>query len=261
MKTFMRHEPNNRSEPLDIELIEVRCKQLGLSLEPYVVAWREFEEYQRIHAGNFGRWNNSKEIEKHLEYFVSETLLDISSETSLIDIGSWFSTYPGLIRKKYGCKAYAQDLSFKEGIHGWRIGSDAARLPLPDNSLSAMTLHCTFEHFENDTDIRFIREVDRVLIPGGRVVIVPLYLHQNFMIRTDPSVFESMRIKVDEGASIFRDIGYCNHFGRYYNPEAFYERIYQHMGNLCFKLLRIVNVHELDPRCYLRFIGLIEKKR
>jgi SAM-dependent methyltransferase len=257
-KPLAQRDRQNRFEPLDMAQVEERLTRWGIALEPYRVNWHGFEEFQRQHAGQFGRWNGK--IEKQLEYFISRDLLDIQPDDCLIDIGSWYSPYPDLIRREYGCTVYAQDLSYGQGIHGWQIGGDAAALPLTDGSVSKMALHCTFEHFEGDTDTRFVREVSRVLAPGGRVVIVPLYIHQDYTIWSDPSLFASSRIQPDSGAKVYLNVGWSNQFGRHYSPEALRDRIARQAGGLSFKVLQIANVPDLDPRCYVRFIGLLDKK-
>lgn len=259
LKPLAQRDRKNRFEPLNMTQVEDRLTRLGISVEPYLVNWRGFEEFQRRHAGQFGRWNGK--IEKQLEYFISRDLLDIQPDDCLIDIGSWYSPYPDLIRREYGCTVYAQDLSYRQGIHGWQIGSDAAALPLTDGSVSKMALHCTFEHFEGDTDSRFVREVSRVLDPRrGRVVIVPLYIHQEYTIWSDPSLFASSRIQPDPGAQVYLNVGWSNQFGRHYSPEALGDRVARQAGDLSFKVLQIANVPDLDPRCYVRYVGLLDKR-
>jgi hypothetical protein len=73
---------------------------------------------------------------------------------------------------------YRQDLSFPEGIVGNVIGGDTADMPVRDAFANKMALHCSFEHFENGSDIGFIREASRVLRNPGKLIIVPLYLFQ-----------------------------------------------------------------------------------
>jgi hypothetical protein len=257
LKPLVARDDRNHFEKLDIEAVHARLKELNIAVEPYPVDWPAFQRFRDRHAGRFGRWSRS--IEKQLEYFISQQLLLPEASDCLIDVGSWFSTYPDLIREDFGAQVYAQDLAYPEGIHDGKIGGDAAKMPLPDASVSRMALHCTFEHFERDADTRFIHEARRVLSPGGRVVIVPLYIHQHYTVWTDPSLFASARIVVDPGARLFRKVGWSNQFGRHYSPEALRDRLLNAAGDLNFRILRVDNVADLDPRCYVRFIGLIEK--
>jgi len=134
-------------------------------------------------------------------------------------------------------------------------------MPVPAGFATKMALHCTFEHFEGDSDTRFVDEIARVLKSGGKVVIVPLYIHQCYTIWTDPSLFASSRIRPDPGATVFLNVGWSNAFGRHYSPEAFYDRVVRKCedNGLCIRILKVTNVQELDPSCYVRFIALIEK--
>ncbi len=257
MKMAGESDPDNVFEALDIDRVLAGLEQHSIPAEPYHVDWPGFKAFQRENSGRFGRWEKS--IEKQLEYFISERLLEITSTDTVMDVGSWFSTYPDIISAKYHCKVYAQDLAYPEGIHDEKIGGDASRLPLPDNSISKVALHCTYEHFEGESDSRFIREAGRVLTPGGRLVIVPLYIHQHYTIWTDPSLFDSSRIPVDEGATTYKNLGWNNRFGRHNSPESLQQRVARHAEEVDFKVLVIENVADLDPACYVRFIGYFEK--
>lgn len=260
MKPMVLRDPSNTIESLNIERVTQELNRLGIATEEYHVDWPAFEAYQTYHSGKFGRWEKDKYIEKRLEYFISENLLDLQADDIVMDVGSWFSPYPDLIRKKYGCPVYIQDLAYPTGINGWTIGGNAANLPLEDNSITKMVLHCTFEHFEGDADTGFIKEVGRVLKPGGRLVIVPLYIHQTYMIWTDPSMFASKNIPVDTGAKLYRNVGWNNQFGRHYSPDAFFSRIANQTNGLKTVILKVNNIDDLDPRCYVRFIGCFEKQ-
>ena len=261
MKRSVNADKNNRFDQLDGEAVERALLELGCAVEPFNIDWKAFEAYREARLGQFGRWENERFIEKQLEYFVTDQLQSYSSEDIVMDVGSWFSPYPDFIRNQYSCQVYAQDLVYPQGVDGWRIGGDAADLPLPDESISKIVLHCTFEHFEGDADSRFIPEVARVLKPGGRMIIAPLYLHQNYTIWTDPSLFASAHIPVDEGANVYKNVGWNNEFGRHYSPQAFFERVYSRTDKLDIKVLRVTNVEALDPRCYIRFVGVFEKKK
>lgn len=77
---------------------------------------------------------------------------------------------------------------FLEGIHVNDIGGDAGSMPVEDSFATKMALHFSLEHFEQDPDIRFIKEAIRVLRKGGKWCILPLYLFNRYAIKTDPSV-------------------------------------------------------------------------
>lgn len=71
---------------------------------------------------------------------------------------------------------YRLDKKFKPGIHGDKIGANAAKIPLESDSLDFISLLSAFEHFEGNSDKLALTEFMRVLRPGGILHIVPLYL-------------------------------------------------------------------------------------
>ena len=127
-------------------------------------------------------------IEKTFEHFLAAKLLDLTEEDIYIDVANSYSPVPEIYNKLYGCRTFRQDILFPEGISDNVIGGDAANMPLEDGFATKMGLHCSFEHFEGDADMRFIREASRVLRDGGRLCIVPLYLFNTYAIQTDISV-------------------------------------------------------------------------
>jgi len=151
-------------------------------------------------------------------------LIDFKKTDTYVDIGSWLSPFPDLIRPTVA-KVYCQDIAYRPGFYQDQIGCNASCIPLPAESIDIMTLHCTFEHFEKNNDTLFIREAARLLKPGGRCFIIPLYLEAEFINLTDPSLFSLERIEFDQEARIIRRFGFLNRFGRIYSPEALINRV------------------------------------
>ncbi|WP_425482769.1 hypothetical protein [Caldichromatium japonicum] len=48
------------------------------------------------------------------------------------------------------------------------------------------SLHCAFEMFAGDDDVLFVQEAARLLVPGGRVVILPLYMYTHYCAYSTP---------------------------------------------------------------------------
>jgi SAM-dependent methyltransferase len=198
--------------------------------------------------------------EKFLEHFVSVELLGAKSGPGLvIDVASCRSHFPEVLRRR-GYRVIAQDLSYPQGLHGDRLGGDAAAMDLAPDSVDGMTLHCSFEHFEGDADTRFMRETARVLRPGGKVVILPLYLQERFVIETDPYISRG-RVPVDAGANLVASFGYANRFGRHYDVSALERRVLEpaRSAGLDTMLYRVVNAREIGPECYLRYALVLRK--
>jgi hypothetical protein len=197
--------------------------------------------------------------EKILEHYVSFVLLDLKATGTVIDVASCRSFFPDIMRRR-GYRVIAQDLSYPGGLHGDRLGGDAAAMNLPEGSVAGMTLHCSFEHFEGDADSRFVRNVGPLLQPGGRVVILPLYLSHKYCVETDPLV-SAGRIPVDPGAELVASFGYGNRHGRHYNVEALSRRVLQTARDSGLKstIYIMQNTKDVSAQCYLRYALVLEK--
>ncbi|PSB47937.1 methyltransferase type 11 [Cyanosarcina cf. burmensis CCALA 770] len=154
---------------------------------------------------------------------------------------------------------YTQDLVFPPGINDRQIGGSAAELPLPEASVDAMTLHCAFEHFEGDADTGFVREAGRVLRPGGRVCIVPLYLGEYAFVLCDPAW--AFNLCVDSDTVIHFLPRWGERHGRFYDPETLLQRIVEPStaAGLIVRVIHFTNITELDPDCYTHFGLILEK--
>ena len=168
-------------------------------------------------------------------------------------IASEGSPVPEIYQRLYGCATYAQDLAYAPGLHGNRIGSDAAALPLPDGSVTGIALHCSLEHFERDSDTGFIREAARILRIGGKVVIVPLYLHSTYSVVTDPLVSRGAHVDFEPDAVVMAVKGWGNRHGRFYDPAHLAARILSGTQAMVFRLSRLTNAGEVSASAYARF--------
>ena len=237
----------------------------GFEVRPYAVdlaKWREYlarADYASLDYYDGGRQANF--TEKALEHFVAFDLLDLKQGGVYLDIASDGSPTPEIYERLTGCESWRQDLSYPAGVHGRKIGGDAARLPLADGFADAIGLHCSFEHFEGDADTRFIREAGRVLKPGGRMAILPLYIFHEHGIQTDPAAWPGRRLPFapEPGARIYCARRYNNRHGRFYDAAALAQRIRPVLGPLKLTILKLTNAEAIDPACYLRFIGVFEK--
>ncbi|HET7813487.1 MAG TPA: methyltransferase domain-containing protein [Candidatus Baltobacteraceae bacterium] len=198
-------------------------------------------------------------VEKQLEHFVSIELLALPARGTLIDAASCRSPFPELMRAR-GYRVVAQDLSYPAGLHGDRLGGDAAAMELPSAFADGITLHCSFEHFEADADTRFVSTVGRILKPGARAVILPLYLSHTYTIETDPLVSRG-KVPVDPGAQLVAGYGYANRFGRHYDAASLLARVLQPAERSGLNVT-VVRVEHPDVKpAYLRFALILERPR
>ena len=247
--------------------VAVELKRNGLSLLDIKIdiadynQWKMKAEYQKIwlYYLKFGIIGKNLP-EKSLEHYMAAKLLDLSEDDLYIDVGSSGSPTASIYRKMYGCDTYMQDLVFPEGVNGNLIGGDAGKMPLNDGFASKMACHCSFEHFEGNSDIAFIKEANRVLRHGGKLCILPLYFFTKYAIKTDPTVLPKGTQQFENDATLYCAKKYWgNRHGRFYDVTHFISRIMNNMGGLKLRLYRVQNEKQVNPSCSVKFVALFEK--
>jgi SAM-dependent methyltransferase len=229
----------------------------GLEVREYPVDERRYREWlAEARYPTFAYVVNR--TEKFLEHQISFDLLAAPAGATVMDVASCRSAFPTILRRK-GYRAIAQDLEFAPGLHDDKLGGSAAAMELPAESVDGMTMHCSFEHFEGDADTGFVREAGRVLRPGGRVVILPLYVHEEFINMTDP-IFAS-QVPIDEGATAVAVFGYANRFGRHYSVETLRSRVIEPAlaNRLSPAVYRIRGLQTISPRLYVNLALVLTK--
>jgi len=154
----------------DYERISSDFESAGITVIPYRIdledfsVWLENANFPTSYKNSYGEIF----IEKALEHYVGAKLLDLKKEDIFIDVAAASSPWFEISEKMYGCTSYALDLAFPPGINGKKIGADATSMPLPNGFVTKMALHCAYEMFEGDSDIRLLPEAYRVLSGGAR---------------------------------------------------------------------------------------------
>ncbi len=215
--------------------------------------------YERFPAyGAAGQTNNL--AEKTLQHYLAAKLLSLSQDDIYLDVASSSSPTPEIYRDLYGCATYRQDLECPEGIHGNVIGGNAMNMPVENGFATKMALHCALEHFEKESDIGFIVESSRVLKPGGKVCILPLYLHTEFVALTDLAVINPLKgVPFDKDATVYCARDWGNRHGRAYDVAHLDSRIRANLRGMKMVVYVVRNAEEIDPSCYTRFVALLEK--
>jgi SAM-dependent methyltransferase len=239
-----------------------RFQRLGISVAERSIDIDDFEQWMGRYTDvcRFYSGYGDAQIEKILEHYLTMSELHISERDVCVDIAASTSPFADAVAAHLKNTCYRQDLIYPEGIHGNRIGGDAAHMPVEDNFADVLTLHCAYECFQNDADIRFITEAERVLRRGGRLGIVPLYVESVYFVKTGP-LHDRRRIKVEEGARcIWRDDGYVREaFSRHYSPESFKKRVVETITKMNCEVLHFTNLDEVGlrypgQRVYCRFM-------
>jgi Methyltransferase domain len=257
------------TEP-DLDLVQAEITQRGLRVRSWDIAplLEEFSDFLKLpeYAGSYRQYGGTDQcsfLEKALEHFLSFEIARPERGQTFMDIGSCVSVVPEILRRHYGCDCYAQDLALPVGVNGWNIGSNAAQIPLPDSSLDGMTLHCTFEHFEKDSDSRFIQECARLLKAGGKTIILPLYVNKYWTnITGDTDEASRSTIGFDSSANYWCVIPeWHNRFGRHYSGRALLDRVLE-VGINCgleLQMRRVINFEKVHPGLWLKWVLVLQK--
>jgi SAM-dependent methyltransferase len=200
-----------------VDRFELKADRLEVWIDEHVPDWR-----------NRFRCARHKKL---IEFFASSTLLRPGPEDCLLDVAGGVDSYIGRVASRY---RYLHDLCIRPAVRE-RAGpavkfleSDAAAIPLPDGSVDAISCHHSFEHFQRDSDSGFIDEVQRLLAPGGRCCIVPIFLADWYVEVTNERTFakqfdKGSRLVIDPTATIAGH--WSGGYARIYDVRAFRERV------------------------------------
>ncbi|MCH7908993.1 MAG: cold shock domain-containing protein [Candidatus Hydrogenedentes bacterium] len=189
-----------RQKPVvDVDAILSELERLKIPVERRTVDFKAYSNWYREvdYPRNYPRYVDEFPVEgtlsqKAMQHYLSIELMGLSEGRTYMDVASSNSVFPDIALKHIGVtKAYRQDLKYTPGVHGDKVGGNGASIPLPDETLDAMALHCSWEHFEGDSDVGLLQEAVRLLRTGGRVCIVPLYMANEHLIQTSLSMWRN----------------------------------------------------------------------
>jgi SAM-dependent methyltransferase len=243
----------------DYDRIQKEMERVGIRVVQYYVDAEDFHWW--VDQANFPKWylQQNPIPEKLLEHYLSAKFLELSVCKRMIDVAAANSPWKDITPKLYGVSAFSLDLQMSVMIDATnQIVADATFMPVGSNMVDGVALHCAFEAFEGDADIRLIPEVDRVLKPGGKMVVLPLYMHQIYYVDSSP-LADRRGLDYQGALRVWREDRGRVRFSRKYNVAAFYQRIVKTKGSLMLTIYRIINLKEIDPSCYCNFVAVFEK--
>ncbi len=253
--------PHDRAEQVLVrrQLVEAGfdIRSMRIDLEDYrrFLERATYEQYPLYYGGGQARGFP----QKALEHYLALKLLRPGAADVCIDVASQKSPAPQIYARLSGAHVFSQDLAYPGGLSGDRIGGDASRMPVADGFASAIALHNAFEHFEGDADARFIREAGRVLRPGGRLCIAPLFLASRYVIQTDPAVWPAGGMAFEPEAEVACVRGWRDRHGRFYDVPRLRSRVRDNLDGLRLTIFDVENAADVHADVYLRFVALIEK--
>jgi hypothetical protein len=184
---------------------------------------------------------------KLIEYYISFKWLAFEANDVYIDVAAQNCPFAPFVHDRFGTKAYRQDLYYMDrGIHDTDIGGSASHIPLRKGSVTKMSLHNSLEHFEGRSDTGFIREAQRLLGLEGKLIVVPLFIRDEYSEVKDAGWID------DEGVKHLWGIG--ARFARWYDPAEFHRRILRPAKKLTATVFYAENISEVHPHCYPYFV-------
>jgi len=185
--------------PTDQELqqIERRFADAGIKIidfEPSVEAFHEFKESMILPAEYHAEDLSNVRDEKLLEHWIAAeklNLWDFSPNDVYVDVAACGSPWAKVLREKFNLRAFAIDLEIPDEFSDLDFyrEEDATRTQFADSSVKGISLQCAFEMFMQDDDRNLISECSRILKPGGKVIILPLYMHTHYCAYSTPEYF------------------------------------------------------------------------
>jgi SAM-dependent methyltransferase len=250
----------------ELEEIERRIQEAGITCHDFVVGTQEFIEF--VQATNFpadyhGGTKGGVYYEKLLEHFVAWKFLNLggSFQAPYMDVAACSSPWAKILHSK-GIEAYAVDLSVhpKYSDLGYYRQEDATRTSFQDNSFGGASLQCAYEMFWGSQDIDLLRELNRILIPGGRAVISPLYMHTAPCFYQTPEYYGKPYGDPGSQGFIRRDC-WGVPASRKYSPVTLKTRVWETATALGLlpNLYVLRNKKEIADGVYLHFILVLDK--
>ncbi|MFC1680189.1 methyltransferase domain-containing protein [Pseudomonadota bacterium] len=270
---YIYHKFKNRREPeyrnptvSELDGIERDLNKLQIPTNQFKIDLTEFEKFiltSGFPSDYLGGTKSEVYREKLLEHFVAWKFLRLDSDlyTPYVDIAACSSPWAKLLRD-IGVEASAIDLKVPAmylGLDYYRR-EDATKTSFEDESIGGASLQCAFEMFVGTQDIDLMKELGRILKPGGRVVISPLYMHTHPCFYQSPEYYGEPY--GDEGATRYVRYDVIEvPSSRKYSPDTFKDRVWDNAVafGLLPKLYVLINQSEISERIYLHFVLVLEK--
>ncbi len=255
----------NLDDALESALIEV-----GINVIRHNIRIEEYWNYRSqapYPTDYFGGGNDPKKnfTEKTLEHYLSSELKDLTQCKTIVDVAAATSPWTEVAKHFWPhLIAWKQDLVYPRSANTDEklLGGFAHEMSLLDNSVDLMTLHCSLEHFEGDSDSLFFETAQRILAPGGTLMIHPFYIANTYTIHIDPAYNLLRRHSpILDSQATLRIADWYQFFSRHYDLQTLQSRILTHCPQLKPQLIRVMNFKDIAPDCYLRWVLLLEKPK
>lgn len=255
--------------PEELASIEGELTDLGVSIEDYSPsppAFRSFQEESWFPPDYYGGKNGRVWNEKHLEHWISSErlgLMGYGQGEVYVDIAASSSPWVHALRNRTDIDAFAIDLNEVGKAYRhfpyYRV-EDATKTSFTDASVTGASLHCAYEMFMGEHDTQLIHEAARILRPGGKLVILPLYMHTHYCAYATPEYYGKGFTDPAASEYIRWDcIGVPS--SRKYDAAQLMKRVLDPIVSLGlgYRLMALRNKSEFGSNIYCHFILEINK--
>jgi hypothetical protein len=248
----------------DLEQIEKNLSALGIAVHDWAPPPQDFAAFRAAgyfdNAGYAGA-DGSVCDEKVLEHWIAAERLGLMKYQAgdvYVDIAAANSPWARILRTRLGISAFAIDLEEAGAAYRdlpyYRTG-DATATGLADASVRGVSLQCAFEMFMGDDDVKLLEELARILSPGGKAVVVPLYLHTHYCAYATPEHYGKGKADARAREYVCRDwMGIPS--ARFYDAQELKNRVLAPIERLGmrYQLLALRNKSELGEGIYCHFV-------
>lgn len=243
-----------------LQALGMHCAELRVDAHAFAAFRGRFSFPADYHGGEGG----GVYLEKMLEHYIAWSLLGLERDAArwpYVDVASASSPWARLLREQ-GLAAWSIDLAPDPALSrlDYYLRGDATAMPFEAAGIGSASLQCAYEMFEGDADTRLLVELARVLRPGGRALISPLYMHLRACYYQSPEHYG--RPYGDPGAErLLRPDAWDVRASRKYSPETLLERVWlpaQRTG-LVPGLHVLRDAGALGPGLYLHFVLTLDR--
>ena len=265
-----RNVPHYQNPTVDeLITIEGHLREQGIIVEdftPPVADFRKFQQENWFPSTYHGGRASGVFDEKLLEHWIAGLRLGLAGfdkEDVYVDVAACTSPWAKSLRERTCLSAFAIDLtpaSEEYSALPYYLVENAAQTTFISNSVQGVSLQCAYEMFMGNDDTNFITELARILKPGAKAVILPLYMHTHQCAYSTPEYFG--KGYPDVGAKEYvRTDCYGVPSSRKYDAYTLMSRVINPLvrAGLKYKLLALRNKDELGTNIYCHFILEIEK--
>ncbi len=189
-------------------------------------------------------------------YFIKQMVW--KKQDIFIDVAGGSSPFAKFLREQEAIQAYSIDLSLsKYSYLDYYLQGDASKMDFQDGSVTAVSIQSSLETFPGDLDNRIIKEISRILKPGGKAFICPLYLHEEQVSIMSPSNYARGLADKDSLEVIRTDCRDALPMSRFYSMEGLQKRLLRDANEwgLSFKIYILPDeIVERDEFVYFKYI-------